>query len=230
MVLKNPKSKAESRTKSKAMKIIRILKKRYKIGSNYFTASGESAFENLIGTIISQRTKDETTDKVATALFKRADTPSKMVKLGRVEIAKTIRSANYYKGKSKRIFEISKILMKKYKGRVPRTREELMGLPGVGGKTADIVMLYSYGEDVVPVDTHVAVVAQRLGWARNKRPEKIRADLHGLFPPDVRKYVNILLVEFGKEICHSHLPKCYICPIEKLCPYPNKNLKYPKES
>jgi endonuclease-3 len=211
---------------AKAIEIIRILRRRYKIDSSYFTAPpSESAFENLVGTIISQRTKDETTDKVATALLAWANTPQKMIKLGRAEIAKIIRSANYYKGKSKRILEISKILLKKYKGRVPRTREELMELPGVGSKTADIVLLYSYGEALVPVDTHVAVVAQRLGWTKSKEPEKIREDLHALFSPSARKYVNILLVEFGKEICRAPVPHCYMCPIVKLCPYPNKNLK-----
>jgi len=206
--------------------IVRILKKRYKIDSSYFTAPpSESPFENLVGTIISQRTKDETTDKVATALLARANTPQKMVKLGRAKIAKIIRSANYYKGKSKRISEISRILLKKYKGRVPRTRDELMELPGVGGKTADILLLYSYGEDVIPVDTHVEVVSKRLGWTNGKTPEKIRDDLYALFPPKTRKYVNVLLVEFGKEICRAPVPRCYMCPIVKLCPYPNKNLE-----
>jgi endonuclease-3 len=83
-------------------------------------------------------------------------------------------------------------------------------------------MLVSHGAAVIPVDTHVQVVAQRLGWTRQKEPEKIRDDLHKLFPPKTRGYVNILLVEFGKEFCRMHLPRCYACPIEKLCPYPNK--------
>ena len=119
----------------------------------------KSPYRVLVSSIISQRTKDETTAKITRVLFKRSATPAKMIVLGRAEIAKTIRSANYYKGKAKRIYNISKILLQEHKGRVPKTREELMKLPGVGGKTADIVMLVSHGADVIPVDTHVAVVA-----------------------------------------------------------------------
>lgn len=213
--------------RKKAMKIIRILKQRYKPARRGEVSSSatRSPYKVLVSAIISQRTKDETTVKVTRALFKRSATPAKMVALGRAEIAKTIRSANYYKGKSKRIYDISKILLKEHKGRLPKTREQLMKLPGVGGKTADIVMLVSHGADVIPVDTHVAVVAHRLGWTKEKKREKIREDLHKIFLPRTRAYVNILLVEFGKEICRKHRPKCYACPIEKLCPYPNKNLR-----
>jgi endonuclease-3 len=213
--------------RKKAMKIIRILKRRYKPARRGEVSGSwaKTPYRVLVSAIISQRTKDETTTKVTRVLFRRSATPAKMVALGRVEIAKTIRSANYYKGKSKRIYDISRILVKDHKGRVPKTREELMKLPGVGGKTADIVMLVSHGADVVPVDTHVAVVAHRLGWTKEKKREKIREDLHEIFSSKSRRYVNILLVEFGKEICRKHRPKCYACPIEKLCPYPDKNLK-----
>jgi len=109
-------------------------------------------------------------------------------------------------------------------GRVPNTREGLMALPGVGGKTADIVMMVSYNKGVIPVDTHVEVVSQRLGWTKEKTAEKIRSDLHKLFPERTRGYVNILLVEFGKEFCKKHKPRCRVCPIEKMCPYEKKNL------
>jgi endonuclease-3 len=213
--------------RKKAMEIIRILKRRYKparrgeVGRN----ATRSPYKVLVSAIISQRTKDETTAKVTRALFKRSATPVKMVALGRAEISKTIRSSNYYKGKAKRIYDISKILLKEHKGRLPKTREQLMKLPGVGGKTADIVMLVSHGADVIPVDTHVAVVAHRLGWTKEKKREKIREDLHAIFMPRTRGHVNILLVEFGKEICRKHRPKCHSCPVEKLCPYPNKNLR-----
>lgn len=209
-------------------KIVRVLKRRYRVArrGEVTSTSSKKPFEVLVSAIISQRTKDETTARVSAELLKKARTPKAMAVLGRAEIAKTIRSANYYKGKSKRIHDISKILMREHNGRMPKTREGLMKLPGVGGKTADIVMLVSYGADVIPVDTHVAVVAHRLGWTKEKdRREKIREDLHRVFPPRMRGYVNIILVEFGKEFCRMHRPRCGECPIEGMCPYPNKNLK-----
>ena len=207
-----------------AKAVIRILKRRYpqrrrgEVGST----DTSSPFQVMVVTIISQRNRDEVTEKVSDALLRRADTPDKIIRLGRKEIAKTIRSANFYKTKAKRIFEAARMVKTEFGGRVPQTRDELMRLPGVGGKTADIIMLVSHGAAVVPVDTHVQVVSQRLGWTKEHEPERIRTDLHRLFEPKVRGYVNILIVEFGKEICRMHLPKCYVCPIEKYCPYPNK--------
>jgi len=204
------------------LKIVKILKKRYTIKRSDIEISPESPFENLIGAIISQRNRDEVTDRVAGELLRRANTPVKMLKLGKAGITKAIRSANFYKTKAKHIYEAAKMIVKEFGGRMPTTRTELMQLPGVGGKTADIIMLVSHGAGVIPVDTHVQVVAQRLGWTRQKEPEKIRDDLHKLFPPKTRGYVNITLVEFGKEFCRMHLPRCYACPVEKLCPYTDK--------
>jgi endonuclease III len=163
------------------------------------------------------------TDVVSNRLLSVADTPGKMTKLGRSGIAKLIRSANFYKTKSGYIYGSSKMIIDEFGGKVPRTRDELMMLPGVGGKTADIVLMASFRQDVIPVDTHVQVVSQRLGWTREKEPERIREDLHLLFSSKERGYVNILLVSFGKEFCRMHLPKCYVCPIRMLCPYPDKN-------
>jgi endonuclease-3 len=176
----------------------------------------------MVSAIISQRNRDEVTEKVAGELLRKASNPAKMLKLGRAGITKTIRSANFYKTKAKHIHEAAKTIVKNFDGKMPTTRTELMQLPGVGGKTADIIMLYSFGEHVIPIDAHVQTVSQRLGWTKNKDPEKIREDLHALFSPKERPYINILLVEFGKEFCRMHLPKCYMCPIERLCPYPYK--------
>jgi endonuclease-3 len=206
-------------------KIMKILKKRY---GRYYNPRSSKPYKTLIRAIISQRTKDETTDKVSKKLFKVASTPKKMASLGRPRIARIIRAANYYKTKSKRIHQISRMLVNDYRGKVPKTRKGLMELLGVGGKTADIVMLVSHKASVIPVDTHVAVISRRLGWTKEKSAEKIRKDLHTLFPKGDRRYVNILLVEFGKDICTKHKPKCYRCPIENMCPYPYKNLKSQK--
>jgi len=205
---------------SKANEIIRVLKKEYDIGPWH-----ARPFRTLISCILSQRTKDETTGPATERLFRLAKTPQEMVKLPQRKIAKTIYPVGFYNQKAKRIKQACEMLLEKYNGRVPKTRAELMGLPGIGGKCADIVLLFSYGHEVIPVDTHVAKVSRRLGWTKHNDREKIREDLHNIFPSNNRSIVNSLLVTFGKDICKAPIPRCYECPIEKLCPYPNKNLK-----
>jgi endonuclease-3 len=178
----------------------------------------------LITTVLSHRTKDQTTRKASEQLFKAANTPEKILRLSEKKIAKLIYPVGFYNQKAKRVKKICKILLDKYKGKVPATREELMQLPGVGGKTADVVLCYAFGREVVPVDIHVAVISRRLQLTKNKNPEKIREDLHRQIPEKYRRLVNHLFVEFGKEICRTRLPLCYKCTIVKLCSYENKNL------
>ena len=204
----------------RAKKIIRILKKRYDVWE-----CRRRPFHVLISCIISQRTKDETTGPAADRLFAEANTPQKMLKLPQRNIAKLIYPAGFYNQKAKYIKAACRHLIKQHNGHVPNTREELMRVPGIGGKCADIVLLFAFGQTVVPVDTHVARISRRLEWTKHEQAEKIRADLHALFMPKKRAAVNTLLVSFGKEVCKAPQPKCWMCPIVKLCPYPNKNLK-----
>jgi endonuclease-3 len=182
-------------------------------------------FKVLITTVLSQRTKDQTTRKASQQLFKVANTPEKILKLSEKRIAKLIYPVGFYKQKARRIKQICKILLEKYKGKVPATREELMKLPGVGCKTADVILCYSYGQPVIPIDVHCAVIANRLGLTKSKDPEKIREDLHKQIPEKLRRIVNHLFVEFGKDVCRTRFPLCYKCPIVKFCPYKLKNLK-----
>ena len=204
---------------SRIEKIISILSKRY--GYRHEKAN---PYRSLVTTILSQRTKDETTGKAAKRLFEVAKTPGEMVKLSDKKIAKLIYPVGFYEQKAKNIKKASRILLEKYSGKVPSDRELLVELPGVGGKTADCVLCFAFGKDVVPVDVHVSVVSQRLGLTKQKDPEKIRNDLDKTIPDGLKKIVNHLFVEFGKEICQTRLPKCYACPVEKLCHYEKKNL------
>lgn len=200
-------------------KIIKKLNKLYGVRPHR-----SEPFKTLIGVVISHRTKDQVGWPAEKRLFAKADTPEKILKLSEKEIAKTIYPVGFYNQKTKRIRQICKMLLEEYGGKVPRTREELMKLPGVGGKSADIVMLFSFGEYVIPVDTHVAVISRRWHLTKQKEPEKIREDLHKIFKGKERMIVNNLLVEFGKEYCTARYPKCKICPVLKFCPYENKNL------
>ena len=196
------------------LKIIDELKKVYDI--SYFRRS--DPFRVLIGTILSQRTKDEVTRSATDRLFMKAKTPKQMLKLSEEKIAKTIYPVGFYNQKAKRIREVSRIILEKYGGKVPRNRGELMKLPGVGPKTADCVLCFAYGDSVVPVDIHVLVLSKRLGIADQKdTPGKVREKLHELIPKEKRSIVNALFVEHGKVVCQTAKPKCDNCVIEKYC-------------
>ena len=203
----------------KIEKIIQILSKIYKVKSRR-----EDSFRVLIGTVLSQRTKDEVTWPTNEKLFRVVKRPEDFLKLSEKEIVELIKHVGFYNQKAKRIKELSRILVEKYGGRVPRAREELMELPGVGGKTADCVLCFGFSENVIPIDTHVAVVARRWNLTKHKDPEKIREDLHKIFKGSKRLVVNHLLVQFGKEFCTARYPKCKTCPVLKLCPHESKNV------
>lgn len=206
--------------KKKIRKIVGILQKKYKVKFR----RGQP-FRVLIGCVLSQRTKDETTGPATQRLFRAANAPQKMLELPTRKIAKLIYPVGFYNQKTKRIKQICRILLKKYEGQVPRTRKELLELPGVGAKTASIVLAYAYNMQTIAVDTHVNRISKRLGIVHdNSKPEKTQEVLERLIPENLQIMVNHLFVTFGKDICQPRTPKCYICPIEKMCPYPSKHL------
>jgi len=204
----------------KIEKIIRILNRKYKIRPRR-----EDPFKLLIACILSQRTRDETTEKAAKRLFKIARRPEDFLRLSVKRIEKLIYPVGFYRQKARRIKELCKILLKRYEGKVPRKREDLLSLPGVGFKTADVVLSYGYGEPVIAIDTHVAVISRRLGLAKSEDPEKIREELHKLVPIKLRKVVNWLFVEFGKDVCKTAKPMCGSCPIKMYCKYYREKVK-----
>ena len=201
-------------------KIIKILQNRYNA-----KIRKSDPFRTLIGVIISHQTNDKISWPATDRLFSIAKTPEDFVKIGMKKIDSIIKNVNYHPTKAKRIYAICKMLLEKFSGKVPKTREELMQLPGVGGKSADIVLFYAFQIPTIAVDTHVATVSRRLHWTKEKNPEKIKKDIEKIIPKKYWLIANSLLVDFGKEICNSPKPKCYKCPIEKLCPFENKNLK-----
>lgn len=194
-------------------KVIKILSKKYKIKFRK-----EDPFRVLISVLLSHRTKDETSWSAAERLFRKAKNLDEMFKLKEKEIAKIIYPVGFYNQKAKRIKTICKILKEKYKGKVPKDREKLIELPGVGGKSADIVLSHSYGQPVIACDAHVIWVSNQLRWTTSKNPEKVRDDLHKIVPIRYRLIVNGLFVQFGKDICITGRPKCYLCPIKTYCP------------
>lgn len=177
------------------------------------------AFKILISCLLSLRTQDKNTEKTSKALFAVADTPEKILQLSGRKLKKLIFSSGHYKKKAKTIKHVSKILIEKYKGKVPDKKEELLSIKGIGPKTANIVLAFAYGKEVIPVDVHVHVIANRLGWVKTKTPEQTEKELERVLPKRYWKEVNALFVLFGKEICDTRSPKCSICPIRHLCPH-----------
>jgi len=200
------------------VKMIKQLNKFYKV-----KPLSEKPFKVLVSCILSQRTKDEITEKASKRLLKFADTPRKILKMKEREIERMIYPVGFYRQKAKNLRKISRILIEKFKGRVPEKREELLKLPGVGFKTADVVLAYGFGKPVIPVDTHVAVISRRLGLTKAEDPKKIREDLHNLIPSELRRIVNLLFVEFGKDVCRTRNPRCSACPIKKFCLWYNSH-------
>jgi len=179
----------------------------------------ESPYQVLISCLLSLRTLDATTAKVSERLFKVAKTPRQMNKLSLRQLAKIIRPVNYYRTKSKRIRQISKEILQKYKGKVPDDFDTLMKFKGVGRKTANIVMVYGFGKQGLPIDTHCHRIPNRLGWIKTKTPEQTEKELRKILPKTYWHDFNDLFVQFGQNICRPAGPKCDACPVRKCCKY-----------
>lgn len=178
----------------------------------------------LISTLISLRTKDDVTLAASERLFSLADNPEKMLSLSDEEIEKAIYPAGFYKRKAQNIKEISKTLIEKYDGKVPSTQEELLALPGVGIKTANLTLNLGFNIDAICVDCHVHQIANRIGWINTKTPEESVDALESIMPRRFWIPLNELLVAYGQNVCLSISPLCSECPICKECP--KKGLKY----
>ncbi len=174
-------------------------------------------FQILISTIISLRTKDEVTAEASERLFKLADNPYDMLKLSEEEIAKAIYPAGFYRNKAKTIKKISRILVEKYNGQVPDSLEELLKLPGVGRKTANIVLALSFNKPAICVDVHVHRITNRLGFVKTKTPEETEQELMKKVPREYWNKINDLLVAFGQTICKPVSPFCSKCPVSQYC-------------
>jgi len=179
----------------------------------------DTPFTTLISCILSLRTKDEVTDKASIRLLKKYNTPEKIMKLSNEEIEKLIYPVGFYKTKTKRIKEISKTLIENYKGKVPNDFNELLKLKGVGKKTAAIVMVYGHKiNDFIPVDVHVHVIANRLGWVKSKDPDETMDKLMTIVPKEYWHDLNYIFVSFGQTVCKTMSPWCSKCPIQSFCP------------
>lgn len=174
-------------------------------------------FELLIATILSAQCTDERVNLVTASLFAEANTPETIIALGQIELENKIRSLGLFHNKAKNILAACKVLVEDFKGRVPADLELLRGLPGVGRKTANVVVSNAFGIPAIAVDTHVFRVAHRLGIAHKKTPEKAEEELRQVFPREKWSEVHHLLIFQGRRICSARKPRCEECPVNRVC-------------
>lgn len=206
--------------KWKAETLVSFLKKKYLTAVEKHMKRNRNVFQTLIACVLSQRTRDQNTAKATESLFLVADTPEKIAKLPDKRLQELIRVSGPYRQKARRIKEISRLILHRYGGKVPETRKELMKLPGVGFKTADITLSYGFGVPTIAVDTHVNRISKRIGFVDWKADvEDVRKTLESLIRGKDRFVVNIGLVKFGQEICKPIRPKCHVCELAKICDY-----------
>ncbi len=184
-------------------------------------------FRVLISCILSLRTRDETTDKASTRLFALARDARTMARLSPRRIEKAIYPVGFYRTKALRIIEICRIVQNDFGGRVPDDLDTLLTLPGVGRKTANIVLVYGFNKDALPIDTHCHRIPNRIGWIKTKTPEQTEQVLREKLPRRYWQAFNDLFVQFGQNICKPIGPRCNICPIATFCSalgVPKKNI------
>lgn len=177
----------------------------------------KNAFTLLVAIVLSAQSTDKGVNKATKALFEVADTPEKMVALGLDNLKEYIKTIGLYNNKAKNIIALSQQLVEKYNGEVPHDREALENLPGVGRKTANVILNVWWHEPTVAVDTHVLRLAERLELSDGKTPLAVEADLNQILPDEYKMYVNHWLVLFGRYICKAQKPDCANCPVAQFC-------------
>ena len=182
-------------------------------------------FSILIGTILSARTKDETTTKAVKALFLKYKNPEELANAKVKDVEKIIKSIGFFRVKSKRIIEVAKIIHKKYKDKVPDDLDTLVQLPGFGRKTANCVLVYAFEKPAIPVDIHVHRISNRLGLVETKNPEDTEQELMKKIDKKYWIEINDTFVMYGQNICKPISPMCDVCKIRKTCEfYKTKNV------
>jgi endonuclease III len=204
-------------------RVLRILSRavnRWKVPAVGIIAeqASDRPFETLVSTILSLRTKDAVTGQASNRLLALAPTPEALASLTAKQIEDLIFPVGFYRTKARNLIETSRILLRDYEGKVPRRMEELLKLPGVGRKTANLVITVGHGDYGICVDTHVHRISNRWGYVRTKTPEETEFALRGKLPKKYWIGYNDLLVTFGQNLCVPVSPWCSQCPIEKYCP------------
>jgi endonuclease III len=206
--------------RARARKIIRALKKAYpdaKIALNF-----GNPLELLVATILSAQCTDERVNLVTPALFKKYAAARDYARAEPATLEEEVRSTGFYRAKTRSIIAMAKALLDRHDGEVPRSRAALVALPGVGLKTANVILGNTFGEQAIAVDTHVFRVSQRLGLARSDDPDEIHDQLADVLPEKEWTLTTHLVQAHGRRCCFARKPLCPACPVRTLCPWPGK--------
>ncbi len=210
-------------SKEVAIEILKILKKEYRNWNapvvSLVAQHTKDPFKTLICALLSTRTRDETTAKVCEKVLKRIQRPEDILNIPLEELERLIYPVGFYKNKAKQLKEIAKELVEKYNGKVPSKLEELLKLKGVGRKVANLVLSDGFGIPAICVDTHVHRITNRWGIVKTRTPEETEKELMKIYPTDMWKDINKVLVAFGQKICLPVNPKCEECPVLKFCKF-----------
>jgi endonuclease III len=181
-------------------------------------------FTLLVAVVLSAQATDAGVNKATRGLFAVADTPKKMIELGERGLIEKIKTIGLYRNKAKNVIALSEALLRDHGGEVPGNRDALEALPGVGRKTANVVLNIAFGEPTIAVDTHLFRVANRTGLAPGPTPLVVETELEARIPDRFKRHAHHWLILHGRYICKARLPDCPICPISDLCRWPEKRI------
>ena len=182
----------------------------------------QNPFELLIAVMLSAQATDKSVNRATPALFAKAPDPKSMLALGEAALAEALKTLNFYRTKARHILATCEILIAQHQGAVPHTQEALEALPGVGRKTANVVLNTAFGEPTIAVDTHIFRLANRAGLAKGKTPRQVEDILLKTTPKAFKKDAHHWLILHGRYVCKARKPSCAICKISSLCEYPDK--------
>ncbi len=208
-------------TREKLERILKVLSREYSKWNapvKELKRKTSEPFRVLIGAVLSTRTKDEVTSQAVERLFSMVKSPEDLTKIPVEEIEEAIYPCGFYKTKARKLKELATILVEKYNSKVPNNMDDLLALPGVGRKVANIVLSRGFGKKAIAVDTHVHRISNRLGLVKTKNPDETERELERLIPEEWKRDFNELIVAFGQVICKPIGPKCGECPIREMCP------------
>jgi endonuclease-3 len=206
--------------RARARKILQLLERAYpdaKIALNFRTP-----YELLVATILSAQCTDERVNLVTPGLFRAYPTARELARANPTKLEAQIRSTGFFRAKTRALLGMAKAVVERHGGEIPSDRDALTALPGVGLKTANVVIGNAFGGDALAVDTHVFRVSQRLGLARSDDPDEIHDQLVALLPKGTLTRATHLLIVHGRRTCLARKPACPVCPVRALCPWPDK--------
>lgn len=204
------------KTKKEATEILNILRNHYPEAT--CSLDFKSPFQMVIAVMLSAQCTDERVNKTTPSIFAKYSTPKDFADIDLQKLEELIHPCGFYKNKAKNIKACAKMILEKHAGKVPKTMEELVKLPGVGRKSANVVMLEAFGDaQGIAVDTHCKRIANKLGLSKEKEPEKIEQDLLKIFEKEDYKDINHLLIWHGRNTCDARKPKCEECVLKEIC-------------